>query len=129
MAKVQVSGSFGSYVLEGKDNYPEDEDAIQAALETAVGMCGNAGQEVMVMDISQDFWDWAIDILETEGSEGADGTSWDSFKVLLLEWYGGRTDKVNGTEEIWGQAWAQVAQQSGYHDSTDEYGEGTGTEF
>lgn len=129
MAARQVQGSFGSYILQNKNNadYPDDEEAVQMALEDALASCGNAGQESMVMEVGEDFWDWALTILEDESA--IEGTTWEEFFLMLIEWYGGRTDKAQGTEEIWGQAWVAVAEQSGYHDSKDEYGEGAGREF
>ena len=79
----------------------------------------------MIGDCVSDFEDWAITALEFF----VDDVSWDTTRGLILEWYGGRVDKLEGTEDIWYQGWEAIAHQSGYHDSKDEQGEGTGQEF
>lgn len=123
-----IKGNFASYA-KGKKGAANvgDEEAVDEAVEAMFGMCGNAGQEALIGDLAGDFYDWALEILEVELTSR--GSTWGDFRQMLLEWYGGREDKVKGTEQIWSEGWQMVAEQSGYHDTKDEYGEGTGDPF
>lgn len=125
---VDIAGTFGSYALAGDGLYPDDEEAIYDACQNMLSMCGNPGQEVLIGDQLDNFEDWALEILEDESA--STGSTWESFKAMVIEdWYDGRVDKFMGTDYIWGAGWLDIANQSGFHDSKDEYGEGTGNEF
>lgn len=124
---VEIKGTFGSYALAGDGLYPDDEEAISAACEEMLSMCGNAGQETLIGDNLEDFFDWALQALE---EEKAYAIEWTDFEAMVVEeWYAGRYDKWLGTDYIWGRGWMSIANQSGNHDSRDEYGEGTGQQF
>lgn len=118
-------GTFGAYPTTG-GGYPSDEEAVADACDVMFSMCGNAGQETLIGDLLQDFEDWALGVLEEEFHEG---TTWDEFSQLVIGWYDGRMDKFNGTDLIWLQGFNYMANQSGYHDAADEFGEGKGQEF
>lgn len=121
---ASVKGTFGTYNRGSRKSYPDDEEAAQWAIEDMLGMCGNPGQEAMIGDHAEDFFDWAIQALE---EEAAYATGWTEFSQMVLEeWYGGRIDMWQATEAIWGHGWTEMADQAGAHDSRDEYGEGTG---
>jgi hypothetical protein len=123
-----VRGNFASYAKGAKqEKNVGDEEVTDQAVEQMFSMCGNAGQEALIGDLAGDFYDWALEVLEVELSNR--GTTWGDFRQMLLEWYGGREDKVQGTEDIWSEGWQIIAEQSGYHDTKDEYGEGTGDPF
>lgn len=122
----RMMGTFWEYALEVGADFPEDEEAIDQAFDHMTSLCGNAGQEAMLLEVSQDFYDWALAALE---EDVVDGTTFDSFTGLLMEWYDGRGDKVDGTIDIYAQGWMMIAEQSGYHDAEDEYGEGMGQMF
>jgi hypothetical protein len=127
MAKsVRLKGTFTDYWIEGKANYPDDEEAVAQACEYMLSLCGNPGQETLIGDQLENFSDWANGALE---EESADGTNFYDFVLMVIEWYEGRTDKFFGTQEIWKEGWIMIAEQSGYHDARDETGEGTGQEF
>lgn len=127
MAKT-AKGHFATYRLSDKAGYPDDEEAVSAACDLMFNMCGNAGQEAMIGDYLIDFDDWALNILESETDHR--GSSWEDFAQMVIEeWYEGRLDKWQGTSEIWSEGWIAIAEQSGYHDAKDEYGEGAGQEF
>lgn len=124
---AQARGTFKTYALNSAAEFPEDEEAIVQASEHMLSLCGNAGQETLIGDLLTNFEEWAAVVLENE--EGNEGTTWDSFRTLVLDWYDGRVDKLEGTEQIWAEGWIKIAEQSGYHDARDEYGEGMGQEF
>ena len=128
MADRIIMGTFHDYALDlDQADFPEDEDAVASACEEMFSMCGNAGQETLIADQLEVFTDWGIQALE---EEMAYGTAWGDFVLLVVEeWYEGRVDKWQGTRDIWAVGWRMVAEQSGYHDSQDEQGEGTGGEF
>lgn len=122
-----LNGTFAKYSRSSSSDFPDDEAAVDEALEHMFSLCGNAGQERLIADCIEDFFEWAIYALE---AEVADGTHWEHFvQIVIEEWYGGRFDKWSGTEDIWAEGWIMVAEQSGYHDAKDEVGEGTGQEF
>lgn len=126
MAKV-IRGNFASYALDMGQIFMDDEAAIDEAFDEMFSMCGNAGQESLIGDYAEHFYEWAHVALE---HEVADGTTWSSFAAMVIyDWYAGDTQKFNGTDIIWAQGWIMIARQSGYHDSEDEYGEGAGQEF
>lgn len=124
----QAKGNFASYALSAGGSFPDDEEAVASACDEMFSMCGNAGQEAMIGDVLDLFDEWALNILESETDHR--GSSFSEFANMVVnDWYGGRADKWDATDQIWGQGWIKIAEQSGYHDASDEYGEGTGLEF
>lgn len=126
MALKRLAGNFATYALEISGDFPPDEEAVEQAFDHMFSMCGNSGQESMMMEVCQEFSDWALSVLE---DEEAQGTDFDSFLALLMEWYKGRGDKVSGTQDIYAEGWQMIAEQSGYRDQADEAGEGAGQRF
>lgn len=125
---VSVRGNFGTYALSSDVSFPDDEEAVAEAASNMFNMCGNAGQEAMIGDLLEEFSEWALQILESETDTR--GSSWSEFaEMVVTDWYDGQVDKWEGTSQIWAEGWIAIAEQSGYHDSSDEYGEGTGQEF
>lgn len=97
---------------------PSDEAVIAEAEQTMRGMTGNAGQDAILDEAMPNFIAWAEQALEAPLVA-------DQFpEVLQL-----REDKYDGTDDIWEAGYNIIRSGSAYHDSGDEQGEGTGTEF
>lgn len=128
MARVSVRGLFADYIVDlAMDAYPSDEEAIQQAFDSMFSMCGNAGQESLIGEHAEWFFEWGIEALEHAEARGTDFKSF--AQIVIEECYGGRQDMWSATDLIWAEGWSMIAKQSGYHDSEDEYGEGAGQEF
>lgn len=125
----EAKGNFASYSLGDVNSYPSDEEAAMQAIDDMFSMCGNAGQEAILGEVLDRFYEWALEILEDEVSTR--GSTFQEFKEMVItDWYEGRLDKWEGnTDLIWSEGWVQIAEQSGFHDARDEMGEGTGQEF
>ena len=124
-----ISGTFADYNMgSAQADYPDDDTAVEDASYTMFSCCGNPGQEALIGDNMEWFNEWGIEILEDESSNR--GTTFGEFADMVLnDIYDGDLEKWWGTYEIWNEGWSQIAAQSGYHDSDDEEGEGTGREF
>lgn len=123
-------GNFGKYAKGAKKGteYPPDEEATDETIDLMLSMCGNLGQETLIGEQMENFYDWALATLESETDTR--GQAWSEFvEMVINDWYEGRQDKWDGTDEIWAEGWTHIAEQSGYHDARDEMGEGVGQEF
>lgn len=104
-----------------------DEAAVSSACDEMMSMTGNPGQQALIGDHLQEFSEWGMDILEGVTEEGS---TFDEFRSMVTnDWYDGDTEKWDGTDIIWYHGWKTVSEQSGYHDSLDDFGEGTGVVF
>lgn len=120
-------GIFADYEGSGEGvAYPSDEQAISEAADEMFSMCGNAGQEALIGNNIDVFEEWAMGLLEEQGFPY---NTWDAFQeYMTVNAFDGDLQKWEGTDIIWGHGYTRIAAQSGYHDSYDEYGEGTGLE-
>lgn len=116
-------GNFSVYQSNSEGEFADDEEAIAMAADEMFTMCGNPGQESLIGDYLVDFEDWAYTILETEDHEK---DSMEAFAAEVIDWYGGEMDKWWGTYEIWLSGYDLIATMYGFHDKSDEMGEGTG---
>jgi|SRR6478735_7784881 len=98
----------------------DDETAIDDIMSQMVSMCGNAGQHTLISRNYDAFYDWAMDALEVEGEFGSFEDMMGSLDVSMED------HSYQGTVEIWRAGYQGLIDQSAYHDSYDETGEGTG---
>lgn len=96
-----------------------DQEAIDEAVSTMVNMTGNSGQESIVSIGEPPFREWANWFLEDPDSNP---DPYENLSAYLSE------DALAGTQEIWAEGTRIVQEQSMWHDSEDETGEGTGVE-
>jgi hypothetical protein len=118
--------TFADFALDVVVDFIDDESAIDAACDEMFSMCGNPGQERLIGDYLQSFYEWAIEALEFEGAD-IDNESFAN--MVIFDFYEGRTDKWEATDQIWQAGYSAIAHQSGFHDGADEMGEGTGEEI
>lgn len=97
----------------------DDEAAIDDAVDTMYAMVGNEGQETIVATGEEPFREWAQSFLENPEE---DEDPYVYLEGALSE------EQLAGTEEIWAEGTRMVQEQSLFHDSEDEEGEGTGVE-
>lgn len=103
--------------------FPDDEEAVSSIEDEMLAMCGNAGQESIILNALSDFEDKALSMLEEDG----EALDWDSFKEFIVTLIG--PEKFDATDQIWEEGYNMLGDQSDYHDSNDEQGEGTGEQF
>ena len=98
------------------DGGGDDEEAVDEAVAEMYAMCANPGQEAIIGRGEQDFRDWAGAFLEFPGVD----------PINMEDSVG--PEQYAATSEIWAQGKSMVFDQSGFHDTEDETGEGTGDE-
>lgn len=97
-----------------------DERAIEEAIDNMLGMCGNEGQETLISRNSDAFYQWSAEALEVAGAFGSFEDMMSSLDVNTAD------HSYQGTQEIWRMGYQAMVNQSRFHDSIDEQGEGTG---
>lgn len=103
--------------------YSSDEEALLEGLDMALQLCGNAGQETLIARGADAHVEYGIEALESEGGDG----SWDGYQERIKEAISGESGgEWQATYIIWEQAYSYIEAQFGFHDSTDEMGEGQG---
>lgn len=90
-----------------------DDSIIDEAVDEAYAMCGNEGQEAIVMDGEGAFRDWAAN--ELDGGGGGDVSS--TMSGALGQ------EKYNATDQIWEEA-AGIVESGLWGDDDDMEGEG-----
>lgn len=102
-----------------------DEDAVMEAIDAMYSMCGNPGQEAIIDSITSSFEEYAMEALESDSGSGNPGV--EDLYAQFLDWTGGREDKWGAVDIIMSTAWGYIENMFGFHDSSDEQGEGTGS--